>query len=111
MLSLLISTLEMMGVTFLIGFFVAAVIKGIAAWTDRLDSHKPVLVEETQLSECNVKTDEDPDDEREDFRNGINRDIVSDDSREYYHGVSPGASNFSLLDYYYPDDRMHLHIS
>ena len=34
MLSLFISTLEMMGLTFVIGFFVAAVIKGIAFWAD-----------------------------------------------------------------------------
>lgn len=37
MLSLLLYTLAMMGLTFLIGFFVAGVIKIIASWADFLD--------------------------------------------------------------------------
>lgn len=37
MSNLLLSTLAMMGLTFLIGFFVAAVIKIIANWADLLD--------------------------------------------------------------------------
>lgn len=37
MFSLLLSTLAMMGLTFIIGFFVAGVIKVIANWADFLD--------------------------------------------------------------------------
>lgn len=37
MFNLLLSTLAMMGLTFLIGFFVAGVIKIIANWADFLD--------------------------------------------------------------------------
>ena len=47
MSSLLLSTLIMMGLTFAIGFFVAAVIKIIANWADLLEfyhSHQTELV-------------------------------------------------------------------
>lgn len=37
MSNLLLSTLAMMGMTFIIGFFVAAIIKIIANWADFLD--------------------------------------------------------------------------
>ena len=37
MLHLFLSTLAMMGLTFLIGFFVAAIIKGIALAADSMD--------------------------------------------------------------------------
>ena len=39
MLSLLLSTLEMMALTFIIGFVVAGVIKLIAVWADSLEFH------------------------------------------------------------------------
>ena len=47
MYSLLLSTLAMMGLTFIIGFFVAGIIKAIANWADFLDfyhSHKEEIL-------------------------------------------------------------------
>ena len=41
-------------------------------------------------------------DKREDYSRGINRDIIR--YHGYYHGVSPGASDNNLLEYYYPED-------
>ena len=41
-------------------------------------------------------------DYREDFSRGINRNVSSYSG--YYHGVSPGASEENLMDYYYPRD-------
>lgn len=40
MSNLLLSTFAMMGVTFAIGFFVAAIIKVIANWADFLDFYR-----------------------------------------------------------------------
>lgn len=40
MFSLLLSTLAMMGLTFIIGFFVAGIIKIIANWADFLDFYR-----------------------------------------------------------------------
>lgn len=47
MYSLLLSTLAMMGLTFIIGLFVAGIIKAIANWADFLDfyhSHKTEIL-------------------------------------------------------------------
>lgn len=48
MLSLLFSTFAMMGLTFMIGFFVAGVIKVIANWADFLDFYH---VHKTEIQE------------------------------------------------------------
>ena len=51
----------------------------------------------------NVVTEQDGSgDKREDYSRGINRDIIRYPG--YYHGVSPGASDNNLLEYYYPED-------
>ena len=97
MIHLLLSTLAMMGLTFLIGFFVAAVIKLIAYAADSFDfysSHK------LELIPC--EAEEVLGDYREDFSRGINRNFTG--YAGYYHGVSHGASDETLLDYYYPRD-------
>ena len=47
MIHLLLSTLEMVVLTFVIGFFVAGVIKVIAVWADSMDfysSHQDVII-------------------------------------------------------------------
>lgn len=115
MLNLLLSTLAMMGLTFVIGFFVAAVIKVIAVAADSLDfysSHQEELQRLRRLKKIRQKVEflirrvpddaEIPDDGREDFSRGIDRESAS--YHGYYHGVSPGASDTSLMDYYYPED-------
>ena len=117
MLSLLLSTLEMMVLTFIIGFVVAGVIKLIAVWADSLEFHHNE--EHSQFSKLNklrakigeilgldsVNEEEElVDDEREEFRQGVNSDLLHIKPSGYYHGVSHGASDETLLDYYYPRD-------
>lgn len=117
MISLLLSTLAMMGLTFLIGFFVAAVIKLIATAADSFDFYSThrrellrlhrwqrmrrkveVLVRQTPFDEEDLL-----DDGRGDYSRGINKEIPSY-RQGYYHGVSHGAAQQDLMDYYYPED-------
>ena len=116
MIHLLLSTLAMMGLTFLIGFFVAAVIKLIAYAADSFDfysSHKLELIRlrrwrqhrqkvEKLVRQIPLEAEEALGDYREDFSRGINRNFAG--YAGYYHGVSHGASDETLLDYYYPRD-------
>lgn len=117
MMQLLVSTLAMMGLTFLIGFFVAAVIKLIAYAADSFDfysSHRLELLRlyrwrkyrqklERYVKQLPLDEDDTLEDTREDFSRGINRDIPGY-QQGYYHGVSHGAAEQNLMDYYYPAD-------
>lgn len=119
MLSLLLTTLAMMGLTFLIGFFVAAIIKGIASTADSMDFYsthqeelrrlrriKKMRARFASLLNNRSKIDESElDDERENWKQGLNPDITTIRTG-YYHGVSPGESKLDLIDYYYPDTKM-----
>ena len=61
MLSLLLSTLEMMALTFIIGFVVAGVIKLIAVWADSLEfhhSHSDELMQFGKLNKLRAKITE-----------------------------------------------------
>lgn len=117
MYDLLLSTLEMMGLTFAIGFFVALVIKLIAGAANSLDfysSHQQELLRLRRLKSLRQKmealmrqpsgTNENiyGNDTREDFSRGIDRD--NDKPQGYYHGVSHGDTKNNLLNYYYPGD-------
>lgn len=118
MLSLLLATLEMMGLTFAIGFFVAFVIKMIALAADSLDfysSHQKELLRLRRFKKIRQKMElmmfhegypeedeENLNDQREDFSRGISRN--PGDCRGYYHGVSPGVPRSNLFDYYYTED-------
>ena len=124
MLSLFISTLEMMGLTFVIGFFVAAVIKGIAFWADSLEYHHSHTAELAQFNKINKvrvkigellglvppKGTEQLNDEREDFARGENPDLTNMKPGGYYHGVSHGVSQLNLIDYYYPRDTRFMYL-
>mgnify|MGYP001663946884 CR=1 FL=1 len=102
MIHLLLSTLAMMGLTFLIGFFVAAVIKLIAYAADSFDfysSHRLELLRLRRWRQHRQKVerlvrqipiaDEDAlGDFREDYSKGIDRNFTGYSG--YYHGVSPG---------------------
>ena len=102
----------MMGLTFLIGFFVAAVIKLIAYAADSFDfysSHRLELLRlhrwrqhrqkvERLVRQMPLEAEETLGDYREDFSRGINRNFSGYSG--YYHGVSPGASEKNLMDYY-----------
>ena len=108
MIHLLLSTLAMMGLTFLIGFFVAAVIKLIAYAADSFDfysSHRLELLRLRRWRQHRQKV------ERlvrqipiadEDYSKGIDRNFTGYSG--YYHGVSPGASENNLMNYYYSQD-------
>ena len=116
MCDLLLSTLEMMGLTFAIGFFVALVIKLIAVAADSFDfysSHQQELLRLRRLKRLHQKMEvllHEPatdrnffgNDTREDFSRGIDRD--NEKTQGYYHGVSHGDSKTTLLNYYYPED-------
>ena len=116
MIDLLISTFAMMGLTFLIGFFVAAVIKLIAYAADSFDFYSSHRLEQLRLHrwrqhrqkverlvrQMPLEAEETLGDYREDFSRGINRNFSGYSG--YYHGVSPGASEKNLMDYYYPRD-------
>lgn len=119
MLSLLLTTFAMMGLTFAIGFFVAFVIKMIAFAADSLDfysSHQKELLRLQRFKKIRQKMElamfhegfpgEEEEsayyEKREDFSRGINQD--RGDYRGGYHGVSPGVPRTSLLDFYYSED-------
>lgn len=118
MLNLLLSTFEMMGLTFIIGFIVAGIIKLIAFSADSLEyhhSHNEELIQLSKLHSLHAKVGEllgivvteknqPQDDEREQYRLGINKDILYKKPSGYYHGVSHGVSHLDLMDYYYPRD-------
>lgn len=122
MLDLLLSTFEMMGLTFAIGFFVAFIIKLIAGAADSLDfysSHQQELLRLRRLKKLRQKVElliretppgenEFSNDKREDYSRGINRE--PDDYRGYYHGVSPGVPNTNIIDYYYPEDTHMMYL-
>lgn len=127
MLSLFLSTLEMMALTFIIGFFVAGVIKLIAYWADSLEyhhSHNEELEQFSKLNKLRAKIgeilglsspteeeeEEQTDDEREEFRRGENSDLLKIKPTGYYHGVSHGASHLGLMDYYYPSDTRIMYL-
>ena len=103
-------------VRLLIGFFVAAVIKLIAYAADSFDfysSHRLELLRLRRWRQHRQKVerlvrqipiaDEDAlGDSREDYSRGIDRNFTGYSG--YYHGVSPGASENNLVNYYYSQD-------
>lgn len=120
MLHLFLSTLAMMGLTFLIGFFVAAIIKGIALAADSMDFYSSHLLELQRLRKIKkararfiqLVWNNSPEemealgDSRENWNRGMNSDLRGNQEGGYYHGVSHGASQLNLIDYYYPDTKM-----
>ena len=105
MIHLLLSTLAMMGLTFLIGFFVAAVIKLIAYAADSFDfysSHRLELLRLRRWRQIPIADEDALGDSREDYSRGIDRNFTGYSG--YYHGVSPGASENNLVNYYYSQD-------
>ena len=112
MLHLFLSTLAMMGLTFLIGFFVAAIIKGIALAADSMDFYSSHLLELPRARFIQLVWNNSPEemealgDSRENWNRGMNSDLRGKQEGGYYHGVSHGASQLNLIDYYYPDTKM-----
>ena len=110
MIHLLLSTLAMMGLTFLIGFFVAAVIKLIAYAADSFDfysSHRLELLRLRRWRQHRQKVerlvrqipiaDEDAlGDFREDYSKGIDRNFTGYSG--YYHGdLFSGVGSFQIF--------------
>ncbi len=122
MFKLLITTLIMMGLTFVIGFIVAAIIKWIAYIADTMNfysSHRKELERLKKIkrmrnklvaflcnNDLNNKTFVDINDKRDDWKRGVNHDLLNFRQVGYYHGVSHGESKLDLLDYYYPDTKL-----
>lgn len=122
MFNLLLSTLAMMGLTFVIGFFVAGVIKLIAYAADSLafySSHHEELTRlkrlrklhqkvATLITETALCNEEFGNDGREAYSRGIAKN--PGDNRGFYHGVSPGSCKRDLMDYYYPEDMHQVYL-
>ena len=107
MSDLFLPTLEMMGLTFAIGFFVAFIIKLIASAADSLDfysSHQQELLLHTPSMHGNIFGN----DTREDYSRGVDRE--NEKPRGYYHGVSHGVSKRNLVDYFYPEDTHMMYL-
>lgn len=116
MSDLFLPTLEMMGLTFAIGFFVAFIIKLIASAADSLDfygSHQQELLRlhrikklrqkmELMMHTSTMNENIFGNDTRNDFSQGVDRE--SEKPQDYYHGVSHGVSKKNLIDYFYPED-------
>jgi hypothetical protein len=120
MLKLLLATAAMMGLTFVIGFIVAFIIKSIAWFADNMDyfsSHRVELERLKKMKRMRLKliqilevSDNKKfhlaNDKRDDWSRGINNDHLYVRDPGYYHGVSKGESKLDLLDYYYPDTKL-----
>ncbi|MEG1718515.1 MAG: hypothetical protein RR333_07745 [Bacteroidales bacterium] len=119
MLHLLLSTFGMMVLTFVIGFFVAGVIKIMAIWADSLKlygSHQKEFIRLKKIQKIHQKSNEllsrkvsekyylFHGDKRDRFNRGINDDPTNVEEDGYYHGTSLGVPSMDLLDYYYPKD-------
>lgn len=122
MSDLFLPTLEMMGLTFAIGFFVAFIIKLIASAADSLDfysSHQQELLRLRRIKKFRQKMElmlHTPsmhgnifgNDTREDYSRGVDRE--NEKPRGYYHGVSHGVSKRNLVDYFYPEDTHMMYL-
>lgn len=118
MTSLLLTTMAMMGLTFMIGFIVAGVIKIIAVWADSYEcygSRSEEIIRFKKLRKLRLKiaetlglvtadSTEPYDEELENFYRGENEDLAKVKPKGYYHGVSHGVSDMDLMGYYYPKD-------
>ena len=115
MSDLFLPTLEMMGLTFAIGFFVAFIIKLIASAADSLDfysSHQQELLRLRRIKKFRQKMEPDtthPLHARKHLRQRHARRLqpgatMKRKPRGYYHGVSHGVSKKNLVDYFYPED-------
>ena len=122
MSDLFLPTLEMMGLTFAIGFFVAFIVKLIASAADSLDfysSHQQELLRLRRIKKFRQKMElmlHTPsmhgnifgNDTREDYSRGVDRE--NEKPRGYYHGVSHGVSKRNLVDYFYPEDTHMMYL-
>jgi|GEM_PF-4784120 len=96
-MELFIITLEMMALTFIIGFVVAGVIKLIARSADSLELYSTKKVQMQRLARMKRQ--------RERTLKALIEKIESMDKVEivnHYYSEGQGASDFDLMDYYYP---------
>ena len=119
MSGLFLSTMAMMGFTFLIGFVVAGVIWLIAFWAGRLEfynTHREELLRARNIRAVCLRRKAgwgffsplrkgDTDYELGSYYQG--HYIMPEDTAEkgkFYHETSLGASDLGLMDFYYPSD-------
>lgn len=109
----------MMGLTFAIGFLVAGVIRLIAYWADSFDFYNAHQEELKRLKGIRKLQNRhmigwgffsplrkgDSDYALGSYYQGESDEPVDpEDIYRFYHETSPGASDFGLMDYYYPSD-------
>lgn len=98
--TLFLATLGMMAFTFAIGFVVAGVIKLTAYGADSMEyynSNRSELKRLHKMRKARYKR----------LKNLLEQMENEDPGyrKEYYHGVSKGASGFDLCNYYYPEEE------
>lgn len=118
MLQLLFLTLQMMALTFAIGFVVAGIVKSIAYAADSLEYHR-VHRDEYQryrkirrkrrirrIYEILFSPSSAPDYDLSSEYYGVSRgngDV--DPTDDLLRGVSKGADDYNIVDYYYPEEK------
>ena len=122
MSDLFLPTLEMMGLTFAIGFFVAFIIKLIASAADSLDfysSHQQELLRLHRIKKFRQKMELMLHTPAVVFARVVAEDVSvhgggvdreNEKPRGYYHGVSHGVSKRNLVDYFYPEDTLMMYL-
>lgn len=115
MWNLLFQTVQMMALTFAIGFVVAGVIKGIALAADYFEFHREhhdQLVRLKKLSKLRAKeihrlvTEEDIEGIGlwADSYHGVSKGALKVDlTDDFLHGMSRGGDDYNILNYYYPN--------
>lgn len=119
MWSTLLATFAMMGLTFAIGFVVAAVIWLVAYWASSYEfysTHKEELAKLKKIRRLRNRVlmgwgfysplrKSDSDYELSSYYQGEDDTPFDlEGATKYYHETSPGASDFGLMDYYYPSE-------
>lgn len=98
--TLFLATLGMMAFTFVIGFVVAGVIKLTAYGADSMEYYNSNREELKRLQKIRKA--------RYKRLRILLQQMENNDPKyreEYYHGVSKGASEFDLCNYYYPEEE------
>lgn len=118
MVQLLFQTLQMMALTFAIGFVVASLVKAIAVAADRFEFHRIHYDEYQRQKKLRKKrrvrriyeilfsgsSTSDYDFSSEYY--GVSRGDASVDlTEEFFRGVSRGTDDYNIIDYYYPKEK------
>lgn len=117
--TLLLYTLIIMGLTFAIGFVVAGVIWLISYWASSLEFYNTHKQELEQLRRMRLRRKAqfvkgfnaspkfgDVDYELSSYYEGADITLADEQDLDlFYHETSKGASDYGLMDFYYPSDE------